>query len=235
MKLIRARDYGEMSRRAANLIFAQVTLKPDSVLGLATGSTPIGIYDCLADWFAGGDLDFGEVTTINLDEYCGLAPTHPQSYRYFMQTHLFGRVNINPARTNVPLGMAEPEAESTRYDALIAGCGGIDMQLLGIGHNGHIGFNEPGSSFERGTHCVELSQSTLEANARFFKEGEEMPRAAITMGMGAIMQAGKILLVASGKEKAGILDKALNGPVTPEIPASLLQLHPNLIIVTGDM
>lgn len=233
MKIVRAADYEEMSRRAAGVIAAQVILNPASVLGLATGGTPVGAYEQLAIWHKNGDLDFSGVTSVNLDEYCGLEGTHPQSYRYFMQKNLFDHVNIPAENTHLPSGTADPAAECARYEALINSLGGIDMQLLGIGHNGHIGFNEPGPAFERDTHAVTLSAETIHANARFFVSADEVPRQALTMGMGAIMKAKRVLLVASGTEKADILDRALNGPITPEVPASILQLHPDLTVVTG--
>lgn len=233
MNLIETETYQAMSRQAANLMSAQVILKPDSVLGLATGETPVGLYAQLAAWYRKGDLDFSRVRTVNLDEYCALPVGHPQSYRYFMDKHLFSKINIAPANTHVPNGVAaDPQAECTRYDELIASLGGIDMQLLGLGHNGHIGFNEPGGAFERTTHIVELSASTIEANARFFASADEVPRRAITMGMKSIMQAKKILLIVSGEDKRDILEQALYGPVTPAVPASILQLHADLTVVT---
>ena len=233
MKLIKTENYKELSRKAANILSAQVILKPNSVLGLATGSTPVGLYAQLAEWCAKGDVDFSQTRTVNLDEYAGLDAAHPQSYRFFMNQNLFSKININPANTNVPNGIApDLDAECKQYDDLIAALGGIDVQLLGIGHNGHIGFNEPGNVFERATHVVDLTPSTIAANARFFDSPDEVPKQALTMGMGAIMLARKILLVVSGKDKSAILDKALNGPVTPEVPASLLQLHADLTVVT---
>ena len=231
MKIIRAKDYRDMSRKAANVISAQVILFPRSVLGLATGSTPIGIYSQLAEWYRKGDIDFSETVTVNLDEYCGLAPEHPQSYRYFMREQLFSKVNLCGENTHVPQGLAEPAEECARYDALIASLGGIDLQLLGLGRNGHIGFNEPSGAFEKTTHCVELSGDTIAANARFFSDPAEVPRRALTMGIKSIMQAKKILLAVSG-DKADILREALYGPITPEVPATILQLHPDLTVVT---
>ena len=234
MKIYKAKDYKDMSRKAANIISAQVIMKPNCVLGLATGSTPIGTYDQLVEWYNKGDLDFSEVTTVNLDEYKGLPRTNDQSYYYFMHQHLFDRVNIDPERTNVPNGM-EPDAEKEcgRYEELIRSLGGVDLQLLGLGHNGHIGFNEPGEAFEKETHCVDLTESTIEANKRFFECEEDVPRQAYTMGIKSIMQAKKILLVASGADKAEIMEKAFRGPITPEVPASVLQLH-NDVTVVGD-
>jgi glucosamine-6-phosphate deaminase len=235
MKFIRAADYNDMSRKAANIISAQVILYPDSVLGLATGSTPLGVYRQLVDWFRKGDIDFSRVHSVNLDEYVGLAPEHPQSYHYYMKENFFRHINIKPENTNVPNGLAEDiDAECARYDKLIADLGGIDLQLLGIGHTGHIGFNEPDQDFDKMTHKVKLKQKTIEANARFFNSEDEVPKYAITMGIKAIMQAKKILLVANGEGKAEILDRALFGPVAPAVPASILQLHPDVTVVADE-
>lgn len=234
MKIYKAKDYKDMSRKAANIISAQVIMKPNCVLGLATGSTPIGTYDQLVEWYNKGDLDFSEVTTVNLDEYKGLPRTNDQSYYYFMHQHLFDRVNIDPERTNVPNGM-EPDAEKEcgRYEELIRSLGGVDLQLLGLGHNGHIGFNEPGEAFEKETHCVDLTESTIEANKRFFASADDVPKQAYTMGIKTIMQAKKILIVVNGEKKADIVERAFFGPVTPEVPASILQLH-NDVTLVGD-
>ena len=234
MKIYKAKDYKDMSRKAANIISAQVIMKPNCVLGLATGSTPIGTYDQLVEWYNKGDLDFSEVTTVNLDEYKGLPRTNDQSYYYFMHQHLFDRVNIDPERTNVPNGM-EPDAEKEcgRYEELIRSLGGVDLQLLGLGHNGHIGFNEPGEAFEKETHCVDLRESTIEANKRFFASADDVPKQAYTMGIKTIMQAKKILIVVNGENKADIVERAFFGPVTPEVPASILQLH-NDVTLVGD-
>lgn len=232
MKIYVADDYKGMSRKAANIVSAHVILKPNSVLGLATGSTPVGMYQQLIDWYNKGDLDFSQVRTVNLDEYVGLAPTHDQSYRYFMQTNLFDHVNIDPANTNVPNGMAaDPEAECLRYNQVIRDMGGIDIQVLGMGHNGHIGFNEPGHAFELETHVVDLTESTIEANARFFASQDEVPRQALTMGIGVIMGAKKIVMVASGADKADAVYGMVKGPVNPQLPASILQLHPDVTLV----
>lgn len=234
MKIYKAKDYKDMSRKAANIISAQVIMKQNCVLGLATGSTPIGTYDQLVEWYNKGDLDFSEVTTVNLDEYKGLPRTNDQSYYYFMHQHLFDRVNIDPERTNVPNGM-EPDAEKEcgRYEELIRSLGGVDLQLLGLGHNGHIGFNEPGEAFEKETHCVDLTESTIEANKRFFASADDVPKQAYTMGIKTIMQAKKILIVVNGENKADIVEHAFFGPVTPEVPASILQLH-NDVTLVGD-
>ena len=234
MKIYVSDDYKGMSRKAANIVSAQVILNPSCVLGLATGSTPIGMYKQLIDWYNKGDLDFSQVKSVNLDEYVGLAPTHDQSYRYFMQHNLFDHVNIDPANTNVPNGLAsDPEAECQRYNEVIRSMGGIDVQVLGMGHNGHIGFNEPGQAFELETHVVDLTERTIEANARFFASKDEVPKRAITMGIKSIMQARQILVVVSGEDKADIVKKAFFGPVEPQVPASILQMHPN-VVLCGD-
>ena len=234
MYIYREETYEKMSRRAANIISAQVIQKPDSVLGLATGSSPLGIYKQRIEWYNKGDLDFKDVTSVNLDEYCGLPATHDQSYRYFMDTNFFNHINIDKFRTYVPNGMCEDyERECADYDKLISGLGGIDLQLLGIGFNGHIGFNEPSDCFEIKTRRVELTESTIQANSRFFPNGG-MPTHALTMGLNSILSAKKILLIA-GPEKYDIVKKALTGPVTPKVPASILQLHDNVTVVyTGD-
>ena len=232
MQFYEVKTYQEMSRKAANIISAQIIGKPDTVLGLATGSTPIGTYRQLIDWYKKGDLDFSEVTTVNLDEYYGLSGTHEQSYRYFMNTNLFDHINIKKENTFVPNGLAEDAAaEGARYDERIRALGGIDLQLLGIGVDGHIGFNEPDEVFVKGTHLVTLDPSTIAANARFFKSTDEVPRQAMTMGMMSIMQAKKILMIAAGENKEQILQQAFEGPVTPKLPASLLQLHPDVTII----
>ena len=234
MKIYVSDDYKDMSRKAANIVSAHVILNPACVLGLANGATPIGMYKQLIDWYNKGDLDFSQVKSVNLDEYVGLAPTHDQSYRYFMQHNLFDHVNIDPANTNVPNGLAsDPEAECERYNQVIRSMGGIDIQVLGMGHNGHIGFNEPGQAFELETHVVNLTDRTIEANARFFASKDEVPKRAITMGIKSIMQARQILVVVSGEDKADIVKKAFFGPVEPQVPASILQMHPN-VVLCGD-
>ena len=234
MRIIVCPDYNAMSRQAANVIAAQVIMKPDCVLGLATGSTPVGTYQQLAKWQQQGDVTFKDVRTVNLDEYRGLPGTHDQSYRYFMNTNLFDHIDIDKANTYVPNGMAEDvDAECAAYDERIQEFGGIDLQLLGIGHDGHIGFNEPADHFSCGTNCVELTDMTIDANARFFANRDDVPRQALTMGMQAIMQAKAVLMVVSGADKAEIIRKSFCGPITPEVPASILQLHPNVTLV-GD-
>lgn len=232
MKIYVGNDYKDMSRKAANIISAQVIVKPNSVLGLATGSTPIGTYEQLVDWYRKGDLDFSEVTSVNLDEYKGLNRENDQSYYYFMHKHLFDQVNINVENTNLPDGMAcNIEAECKRYQKLIDDLGGIDLQLLGIGHNGHVGFNEPGESLEKDVHCVTLTEKTIEANKRFFASVDDVPKEALTMGMKSIMHAKKILVVASGVDKAQAVKDAFFGKITSKVPASILQLHPDVTLV----
>ena len=235
MKFITVDTYQKLSRQAANIISAQVILKPDSVLGLATGSSPLGTYKQLIEWYEKGDIDFSKVTSVNLDEYVGLDGTNDQSYRYFMNKNFFEHINIDINNTFVPNGCAVDLAgEGKRYDEHIAELGGIDLQLLGIGLDGHIGFNEPDKYFVKSTHVVDLHESTIKANFRFFANIDEVPKRAITMGMVSIMRAKKILLIASGKEKRDILEKAFYGPITPEIPASILQLHPDITVIYSE-
>ena len=232
MNYIEVESYEELSRKAAAIIAAQVISKPESVLGLATGSSPLGTYDCLVKAYENKDLDFSKVTSVNLDEYVGLTGDNDQSYRYFMDTNLFSKINIRKECTFVPNGCAEDvEKECSDYDARIEGLGGIDIQLLGIGLDGHIGFNEPDDVFIKETHLVDLDPSTIEANARFFESADDVPRKAVTMGMGGIMNAKKVLLIANGKNKEEIIKKAFFGAITPEIPASILQLHPDVTVI----
>ena len=228
-------DHAAMSRRAAHIIAAEIHRDPSCVLGLATGSTPIETYKNLIEWNKAGDLSFADVTTVNLDEYKGLAPDHDQSYRYFMNTNLFDHIDIDKDNTYVPNGLAEDaDMECANYDELVESLGFADLQLLGLGHNGHIGFNEPDSFFTKETHVVDLTQSTIDANARFFASMDEVPKQAYTMGIRNIMQAKKILIVVNGKGKAEIVKKAFFGPVTPQVPASILQLHNDVILVGDD-
>ncbi len=234
MRVYCAKDYNHASRVAANIISAQVIMKPDCVLGLATGSTPIGTYEELIRRYEQGDLDFSKVHSINLDEYRGLSPENDQSYRYFMNTHLFDSINIDKKNTYVPDGLEPDKDKACRdYEEIIKVHGGVDLQILGLGHNGHIGFNEPGSTFEKETHCVTLSDTTREANARFFNSMDEVPTEAYTMGIGTIMQAKKIVVIVTGEGKREIVKKAFQGPITPEVQASVLQLHSDVILV-GD-
>lgn len=235
MVIYATKDYQELSKKAANIIAAQIISKPDSVLGLATGSTPVGAYQQLIEKYINGDLDFSKITSVNLDEYKGLPGDHDQSYRYFMNTNLFDHVNIRKECTNVPNGLVEDgEKECADYDALIESLGGIDLQLLGIGGNGHIGFNEPADVFVKGTHLVTLTEETRQANARFFASIDEVPTHAYTMGIGNIMSAGKILLLASGANKAQALYDTVYGAIDPQVPASILQLHSDVIIVADE-
>lgn len=235
MNICKVKDYTEMSLKAASIIASQILMKPDCVLGLATGSSPVGIYNNLAAWYRDGILDFSQVTSVNLDEYKGLSGDNDQSYRYFMNSNLFDHVNINKDRTYVPDGLEEDSQKACeKHDAIIKSVGGIDLQLLGLGHNGHIGFNEPDSHFPTGTHCVNLAPSTIEANKRFFASEEDVPRQAYTMGIQNIMHARKILVIVSGADKAEILKKVIQGPVTPQVPASILQLHPDVTIIADE-
>ena len=231
MIIYKAKDYQDMSRKAANIISAQIIMKPNCVLGLATGSSPIGTYKTLVENYEKGILDFSRVQTVNLDEYCGLSGDNPNSYRYFMNHHLFDHINIDKANTHVPNGNAvDLEAEAIRYEKFIESIGGVDLQLLGIGHNGHIGFNEPTTYFPKDVHTVNLTESTINANSRLFERREDVPTQAITMGIGTIMKANKILLIA-GEDKTDIIEKSLYGKVTPEVPASVLQLHKDVTVI----
>ena len=232
MRIYRVSNYDDMCRKAAGVISAQIILNPKSVLGLATGSTPIGVYERLSEACSRGDIDFSEVTTFNLDEYCGLCQSNPQSYHYYMNEHLFSKVNIARDKAHLPNANADDiELECKRYEDMIAGCCGIDLQLLGIGNNGHIGFNEPDVVFEKHTRCVALHENTITVNSRFFDRPEDVPQKAITMGLKTIMSAKKILLIANGEAKKAAMEKALYGPITPELPASILQLHPDLTVI----
>lgn len=235
MVIYNAKDYNDMSRKAANIISAQVIIKPNCVLGLATGSTPEGTYKQLVEWYKKGDLDFANVKAVNLDEYKGLSKDNDQSYAYFMKNHLFDHINIDINNTFIPNGLEEDsQKECDRYNKVIKSLGGVDLQLLGIGGNGHIGFNEPGEAFEKETHCVKLTEDTIKANSRFFSSLDLVPKYAYSMGIKNIMQAKSILLVASGKSKAEALYKAIYGEIVPSVPASILQLHNNVTIVADD-
>lgn len=232
MRIIEAQDYKDMSRKAANIISAQMILKPESVIGLATGSTPIGVYDQLTEGYKKGDLDFSKIHTVNLDEYKGIDAENKQSYHYFMNQHLFSRVNIELQNTFVPDGMNEnQDEECQRYEKLIAGLGGVDLQLLGLGHNGHIGFNEPAEVFVKQTHCVSLSEKTIQANQRFFESKKQVPKQAYTMGIGTIMSARKILIIISGEDKAEAVKKSFGEEISPHVPASILQLHHDVTVI----
>lgn len=232
MRIIFTEDYEAMSREAAKIVSGQLYLKPASVLGLATGSTPVGLYEMLIQVHETIGLDFSSVTTFNLDEYVGMSPENPQSYHYFMQEHLFSRVNLKPENCFVPDGMAEDlAAEGRRYDERIRQAGGIDLQVLGIGQNAHIGFNEPDIKFEAMTHKVRLDDETIRANSRFFARAEDVPRYAISLGIRNIMLALRVLLLANGAKKAEAVYKAVCGSVTPEAPASILQLHRDVTVI----
>ena len=235
MRLIRAKNYDDMSLKAANIIAAQMSLNPKSVLGLATGSTPIGTYRHLVEWYQKGELDFGKAVSINLDEYCGLSGDHPQSYRRFMQENLFDHISIRPENTWVPDGMTtDVDAMCDDYERTIEELGGVDLQLLGLGHDGHIGFNEPCDHFPVRTHEVALTESTRRANARFFAGEDEVPTAAYTMGVGTVMAARRVLMIVTGADKADILHRAFCGPVTPWVPASILQFHPDVTLICDE-
>ncbi len=217
---------------AADLFELEIKARPACVLGLATGSTPLPLYRQLVARCKEGRVDFSRVRTFNLDEYEGLAPDHPQSYRRFMQENLFDHINIKPENTHVPDGLAaDPEAMFADYERQIADCGGVDVQLLGIGHDGHIGFNEPDSIFPSMTHGVDLTEQTREANKRFFASIDEVPRRAYTMGVGTVMAARKIVMVVTGADKADILRRSFYGPVDPQVPASVLQFHHDVVLI----
>ncbi|MBO5358906.1 MAG: glucosamine-6-phosphate deaminase [Clostridia bacterium] len=234
MQFIKVENYEQLSEKAAQIIADVVINKPDCVLGLATGSSPIGTYKNLVKWNKEGKLDFSKVMSINLDEYEGLDGEHDQSYRYFMNDNLFNHINIDKANTFVPNGKADDiDAECKNYDQRIADHG-IDIQLLGIGLDGHIGFNEPDEFFTKETHKVVLDESTIVANARFFESIDDVPKTAITMGMGGIMSAKKVLLIANGQSKKDIIEKAFFGPITPKVPASILQLHNDVTVIFSE-
>jgi len=229
------KDYETLSKRAAWIIASQIILKPACVLGLATGSTPVGTYRELVKMHKEGIISFSRVTTINLDEYYGLDKDNEQSYHYFMRKHLFDHVDIKEENIHIPDGKAvDVEAECRRYESIIEAAGGIDLQLLGIGENGHIGFNEPGECFQPLTHLVELAENTIRANARFFSSIEEVPTRAISMGIKSILGAKKILLLANGEKKAEAIYKLVKGKVTPRVPASVLQLHPDVTVLVDE-
>ena len=235
MRIIKAKDYEDLSIKAADIMAAQIMMKSDTVLGLATGSTPVGAYKELANKCNQGRLDFSEVITVNLDEYKGLPKENDQSYFYFMNDNLFNHINIDKNNTYLPDGTVEDsEKACSEYDAIITKVGGIDMQLLGIGNNGHIGFNEPCDVFKKNTNCVDLTENTIEANKRFFASADDVPRQAYTMGIGTIMAARRILMVVSGEAKAQTFKEAFFGDITPQVPASILQLHEDVIIVADE-
>lgn len=225
MKIIKVKNYEELSRTAATIIAGTILSKPDCILGLATGSSPVGTYDQLAAMYEDGILDFSHVKSVNLDEYVGLDGSNDQSYRYFMNKNLFEKVDIRMEATHVPSGAVKSDEEAEQYDAEIKAAGGIDLQLLGIGNNGHIGFNEPLTPFTSMTHIVKLTDSTREANKRFFASIDDVPTHAVTMGIHTVMQAKSIILMAFGEGKAEIIKKTVEGRPEIAVPASLLQLH----------
>ena len=235
MRIIKVKNYDEVSVKTANLILGQVNLKPDAVLGLATGGSPVGAYKKIVEAYNNGEVDFSGVTTINLDEYRGIKRNHEQSYWSFMQENLFKHVNVREDHIFIPNGEnLNSEEACAAYNEIIRSHGGIDLQLLGLGRNGHIGFNEPGAAFEKETHCVDLTESTIEANKRFFASEDDVPKQAYTMGIKNIMQAKKILLIAGGEEKAEALKNSLYGPITPSVPASILQLHNDVTVIADE-
>jgi glucosamine-6-phosphate deaminase len=235
MNIVKTKNATDMSRKGANIIAAQIILNPNSVLGLATGSTPVGTYKELIKMNHTDDIDFSHIATVNLDEYKGLSGDNSQSYRYFMNENLFHHINIKKENTFVPDGeKMDSDSVCKEYEAIIETLGGVDLQLLGLGHNGHIGFNEPSDEFSKTTHCVKLAQSTIDANTRFFPSVEDVPKQSYTMGIGTIMKARSILLLVSGIEKSDILAKVICGPITPKVPASILQLHPNVTIIADE-
>jgi glucosamine-6-phosphate deaminase len=235
MEVIVTRDYDEMSAKAAEIVIAQIKAKPTTVLGLATGSTPIGLYKLLAKAHKEDGLDFSKMATFNLDEYVGLAPTHEQSYRRFMDKNLFDHINIPKKRTNVPDGLAKHlGAYCEKYEQMIAEAGGVDLQVLGIGRDGHLGFNEPGTSLASPTQIVALAPETVEDNARFFESEDEVPRFAITMGIKTILSARICLMLANGKNKADAVRGCVEGPITSMLTASALQLHPKAIVIVDE-
>ncbi len=235
MQIHRYRNAQQVGHAAAILIGAQLLQKPTSVLGLATGSSPIPTYRQLIRLYGGGVLDFSRATAFNLDEYCRLPVENPCSYHYFMKQELFDHVNFAPGHTNIPDGnAADMPAECARYDQAIVSAGGIDLQLLGIGRNGHIGFNEPSDQFVYGCHMVKLTQSTIEANRRFFDREEDVPREAVSLGVGSIMNAKAVLLIATGPDKAEAVRKSILEDIDPETQASILRTHPNVIFLLDD-
>ena len=219
-----------IAKQAASQYQELLAAKPNAVLGFATGSTPLDLYAQLIELYKAGEISFKDVTTFNLDEYVGLEPTHDQSYRYFMDTNLFNHIDLDPARVHIPSGIDTSDDALAGYDKAIAAAGGVDMQLLGIGCNGHIGFNEPGTPLESLTHVVELTQNTREVNARFFASIDDVPTHAATMGIKTVMNARKLLLIALGDSKADAIKATVEGPVSSECPASVLQLHPNVVV-----
>ena len=234
-EFICAENEKEAGRIAAEIMAEVIRERPTALIGLATGSTPLYMYSCLAKMCRSGELSFADIKSVNLDEYVGLGADHDQSYAYFMSHNLFDHVDIDKANTNLPNGLAaDPAAECKRYDEVVASMGGVDVQVLGIGNNGHIGFNEPNTYFTKGTGLVDLTDSTIDANSRFFEKREDVPTQALSMGCAQIMNAEKILLIALGKGKAEILERSLFGDITPAVPASILQLFRGEVVVCAD-
>lgn len=235
MKLYVCKNYDEMSAKAADVVASVITLKPDCVLGLATGSTPVGMYTRLAEMNKAGKLDFAGIKTYNLDEYYPIKASDPQSYRYFMNKNLFNNINIDIDNTHVLNGEApDTEAECAAYDKAIEAAGGIDIQVLGIGNNGHIGFNEPAEELIAETHVQALTANTIEANSRFFNSADEVPKHALTMGMAPIMKAKRIIILISGKGKHAALKEMLAGKITTSNPATILNLHSDVTVVCDE-
>ncbi|AZO93509.1 glucosamine-6-phosphate deaminase [Halocella sp. SP3-1] len=235
MRVIIENDYQTMSRKAALLVASQVNLKPNSVLGLATGSTPEGMYQKLVQMYHRGEIDFSEVITFNLDEYYKLPPDNKESYHYYMQKNLFKHVNLYPENTNIPRGMVgNIETECKYYEEKIQRAGGIDLQVLGIGSNGHIGFNEPGDRLNVTTKLIKLTEETIKSNSRFFDSPDKVPRKAVSVGMATILKAERIILLASGENKAEAIKKTVNGYVDTRVPSSLLQTHPEVTLIIDE-
>lgn len=235
MRLIIVKNYDEMSKVGAEEMAAVVKANPKAILGLATGGTPEGMYKELIKMNKDGEIDFKDITSVNLDEYVGLSGEHPQSYRYFMNTHLLDHINIDKKRTFVPNGLAEDvNEEGRKYDAMIDELGGIDIQLLGVGTNGHIAFNEPDGNLVAGTHLTGLTQSTIDSNARYFESADEVPKTAVTMGLGQIMKSKKIILLASGENKAEAMKELFSGKISTSCPVTMLQMHNDVTVVLDE-
>ena len=234
MNIFVEKNYDDVSKRAADIVAEQIKTKSDSVLGLATGSSPIGMYENLVKMYDDGKISFKNIKTVNLDEYVGLEPTDVNSYRYFMNHHLFSKVDIDIDNTHVPNGVAkDANSECDKYSKMTRELG-VDLQVLGLGENGHIGFNEPGTPFDQETHVVNLTESTIKANSRLFDKEEDVPRQAISMGIKNIMDAKKIILIVTGQQKADALAKVINGPLTPEVPGSVLGLHHEVTVICDE-
>lgn len=235
MKLIEVYSYEELSLKAAQIVANQIKSKHNSVLGLATGSTPLGCYQELVRMYQNGEIDFSNITTFNLDEYYGLGPENRNSYRYYMDHYFFDHININKEATHIPQGIPQDVlTECQAYEALASQMGGMDLQILGLGTTGHIAFNEPDSTFHPFTRLVNLDESTIQANGHYFKHHNDIPRQALTVGMRFILNSRLILLLASSEKKAFALERTINGPIDPMVPASILQLHPNVVIIADD-